>query len=170
MSVKIRLEKSITEEERRTLFEWGQNIFGVEDMLYQWRPKAWHFFVEDGGKVVSHVGILEAVVRAGDSDVKVGGIGGVVSVPEVQGRGHIHAAMRRAAEFMRDKLQVEFGMLFCLQRLVPFYARQGWQLLEESVEFEQPSGPVISPFRSMVLSWDGREWPAGKIDIGGLPW
>lgn len=170
MPTKIRFAKIMTDEERHTLFEWGKNIFGVEDMLYQWRPKVWHFFVEDEDRVVSHVGVLEAVVRAGDTEVKVGGIGGVVSLPEVQGRGHIHAAMQRAAEFMRDELQVEFGMLFCLPRLVPFYARQGWQLLEESVEFEQPSGPVISPFRSMVLSWDGREWPAGKINVGGLPW
>ncbi|MEO8434182.1 MAG: GNAT family N-acetyltransferase [Pyrinomonadaceae bacterium] len=170
MTTKIRLAKIMTDEERHTLFEWDKNIFGVEDMAYQWRPKVWHFFVEDERRVVSHVGVLEAVVRTGDQEVKVGGIGGVVSVPEAQGHGHIHAAMERAVEFMRDELKVEFGMLFCLPRLVSFYARQGWQLLEETVEFEQPSGPVISPFRSMVLAWDAREWPAGKINVGGLPW
>jgi aminoglycoside 2'-N-acetyltransferase I len=170
MTLEIRFAKTITEEERRTLFEWGTDIFGVADKLYQWRPKEVHFFVEDDGHVVSHVGILEATVQAGEREVRVGGIGGVVSVPEAQGRGHIHTAMRRAAEFMRDELQVEFGMLFCLPGLVPFYARQGWQLLDEIVQFQQPSGPVISPFRSMVLSWDGCEWPAGKVDVRGLPW
>ena len=170
MSAQIRFAKIMTDEERKTLFEWGKNIFGVEEMAYQWRPKVWHFFVEEGGKVVSHVGVVEAAVRAGDREVKVGGIGGVVSVPEVQGRGHIHKTMQRAVEFMRHELQVEFGMLFCLPRLVPFYGRQGWLLLEETVEFEQPAGPVVSPFRSMILSWDGRAWPAGKINVGGLPW
>lgn len=170
MSVQIRLEKILTDEERRTLFEWGTDIFGVADKLYQWRPKELHFIVEDEGHVVSHVGVLEATVRAGERQVRVGGIGGVVSVPEAQGRGHIHSAMRRAAEFMQDELQVEFGMLFCLPHLAPFYARQGWQLLDETVEFDQPSGPVISPFSVMVLSWGGREWPAGKIEVGGLPW
>lgn len=170
MRVQIRLEPNLTDAERRTLFEWGKDIFGVADKLYQWRPKDWHFIVEENGHVVSHVGLLQTTVRAGQRAVRVGGIGGVVSVPEVQGRGYAHSAMRRAADFMRDELEVEFGMLFCLPRLVPFYARQGWQLLEETVEFEQPSGPVASPFSVMALSWGGREWPAGKVEVGGLPW
>lgn len=170
MSVQIRLEKSLTDAERRTLFEWGQDIFGVADKLYQWRPKDWHFIVEENGCVVSHVGVLQTTVRAGQQTISVGGIGGVVSVPEAQGRGHAQSAMRRAAEFMCAELQAEFGMLFCLPRLAPFYARQGWQLLEEMVEFDQPSGPIASPFNVMTLPCHGHEWPAGKIEIGGLPW
>ena len=170
MGVQIRLEKSLTESERRALFEWGKDIYGVADKLYQWRPKEWHFMVEENGHVVSHVGVLQTTVCAGQRAISVGGIGGVVSVPEAQGRGHAQSAMRRAAEFMCDELQVEFGMLFCLPRLAPFYARQGWQLLEETVEFDQPSGPIDSPFSVMALPCHGREWPAGKIEVGGLPW
>lgn len=166
----IRVEKILTDEERRTLFEWGKDIFGVQDKLFQWRPKDWHFIVEDEGRVVSHVGVLEATVRVGGREIRVGGIGGVVSVPEASGRGHAQAGMKRAVEFMRDELQVEFGMLFCLPRLAPFYARQNWQLLEELVEFEQPLGPVASPFCSMVLPFGDRSWPAGKVELGGLPW
>jgi len=93
-----------------------------------------------------------------------------VTVPEAQGRQHVHAAMRRAAEFMCGELGVEFGMLFCLPRLAPFYARQGWQLVEEEVEFEQPAGKVLSPFRVMVLPCGGRAWPAGKVEVAGFPW
>jgi len=113
---------------------------------------------------------METTVRVGGRDIKVGGIGGVVSVPEARRRGHVHAAMRQAAEFMRDQLQVEFGMLFCLPRLVPFYARQNWLLLEDVVEFDQPAGPAVSPFHSMVLPFADRKWPAGKVELGGLPW
>jgi predicted GNAT family N-acyltransferase len=170
MATDIRLEKSLTDEEHFALFGWGENIFGVEDKRFSWRPKDWHFIVEEDGHVLSHVGVMETSVRVGENDIKVGGIGGVVSVPEAQGRGNIRAAMSRAAEFMHDKLQVEFGMLFCLPRLVPFYARQNWQLLSDPVEFEQPSGNVISPFHSMVLPFDNRAWPAGEIKVGGLPW
>jgi hypothetical protein len=71
---------------------------------------------------------------------------------------------------MCDELQVEFGVLFCLPRLAAFYAQQGWQLLEEAVEFDQPSGPITSPFNLMNLPCHGREWPGGEIKIGGLPW
>ena len=61
-------------------------------------------------------------------------------------------------------------VLFCLPRLVPFYARQNWQLLTDPVEFEQPSGKVVSPFHSMVLPFDDRVWPGGAVKVGGLPW
>ncbi|MBC7933647.1 MAG: GNAT family N-acetyltransferase [Rubrivivax sp.] len=109
-------------------------------------------------------------MRAGEHEVTVGGIGGVVTVPEAQGRRHVHAAMQRAAEFICEKLRAEFGMLFCLPRLAPFYARQGWQLVEETVEFEQPTGKVVSPFRVMVLPCGERTWPEGPVEVGGLPW
>ena len=65
MGVQIRLEKNLTDAERRTLFEWGQDIFGVADKLYQWRPKDWHFIVEENGRVVSHVGVIPAPTKKG---------------------------------------------------------------------------------------------------------
>jgi hypothetical protein len=65
---------------------------------------------------------------------------------------------------------VEFGLLFCLDRLKPFYARQGWQLLHETVEFDQPSGKIVSPLNVMVLPCTGQTWPAGAVDLCSLPW
>lgn len=170
MGVEIRLKESLTEEEKQTLFGWDENVFGVEDKHYSWRPKEWHFVTEEDGRALSHVGVLKTKVRAGGREVTVGGIGGVVTVPEAQGRKLVHAAMLRAAEFMCGELQVEFGMLFCLSRLAPFYARQGWTLVEDTIEFEQPTGTIVSPFRVMVLACGERAWPEGKVEVGGLPW
>jgi len=170
LGVEIRIADRLGDDEHRTLFGWGENIFGTEDALYRWRPKDYHLITEEDGRAVSHVGVLVTTVRAGETDVRVAGIGGVVTVPEAQGRHLVHAAMKRATEFMRDELGVEFGMLFCLPRLVPFYARQGWRLVEEEAEFDQPSGKVVSPFRVMVLPCGLREWPAGKVEVSGFPW
>lgn len=170
MGVEIRFAEGLTDEERRALFGWGEAIFGVEDLKYRWRPKELHFITEEDGRVVSHVGLLKTSVKAGGQEVTVGGVGGVVTVPEAQGRHYVHAAMRRAAEFMCAELGVEFGMLFCLPRLAPFYARQGWQLVEDEAEFEQPDGKIVSPFRVMVLPCGGRVWPAGRVEVAGFPW
>jgi predicted N-acetyltransferase YhbS len=170
LGVEIRLAGSLTEVERRALFGWADNVFGSDDGLYKWRPKDYHFVTEDEGRALSHVGVLKTTVKAGGRDVTVGGIGGVVTVPEAQGRGHVQAAMRRAAEFMCEELGVEAGMLFCLQGLVPFYARQGWRLLEDETEFEQPSGRMVSPYRVMVLPCGAYEWPTGRVEVAGLPW
>ena len=170
MSAEIRFAETLTDAEKAALFGWGQDIFGVEDKLYRWRPKEYHFVTEEDGRPLSHVGLIKTVVKAGGRDVTVAGVGGVVTRPEAQGRRYVHAAMRRAAEFMCQELKVDSGMLFCLQRLMPFYARQGWRLLEEETEFEQPTGRVVSPYRVMVLPCGAYEWPAGKVEVGGFPW
>lgn len=152
------------------LFGWGEDIFGVEDKLYRWRPKDYHFVTEEDGRPLSHVGVLKTAVKAGGREVTVGGVGAVVTRPEAVGRRFVHEAMRRAALFMCEELRVEAGMLFCLERLAPFYARQGWRLVEDEAEFDQPAGRIVSPYRVMVLPCGGYEWPAGRVEVGGFPW
>jgi hypothetical protein len=170
LSVEIRYAESLSKEEWQALFGWGENIFGLEDAGFKWRPKDYHFITEEDGRPLSHVGVLKTTLKAGGREVTVGGVGGVVTRPEAQGRRYVHAAMRRAAAFMCEELRVDAGALFCLQRLVPFYAGQGWRLLEEETEFEQPSGRVVSPFRVMVLPCGDFKWPAGRVEVAGLPW
>ena len=170
MSAEIRFAETLTDEERQSLFNWGEMIFGIEDTAFRWRPKELHFIAEEGGHALSHVGLVKTTVRAGGREVTVCGIGGVVTRPEAQGRRLVHAAMREAAGYMCDEMGVEFGMLFCLPRLTPFYERQGWQLVEDEVEIEQPDGPVVWPYHVMVLPCGERVWPTGRIEVGGLPW
>ncbi|HEX8558990.1 MAG TPA: GNAT family N-acetyltransferase [Pyrinomonadaceae bacterium] len=170
MAAEIRYSEALTDEERAALYGWGENIFGIEDAAYRWRPKDFHFITEEGGRPLSHVGLVRTTVRVGGREVTVGGLGGVVTRPEAQGRRLVHAAMLRAAEFMCAELGVEFGMLFCLPRLAPFYERQGWRLVADEVEIEQPDGPLVWPYHVMVRPCGQRDWPAGRIEVGGLPW
>ena len=171
MGAEIRFSEALTDAERESLFNWGKDIFGIEDADFRWRPKELHFITEEGGRAVSHVGLVRPTVRVGGPEVWVGGVGGVVTRPEAQGRRLVHAAMRQAADFICHELGAEFGMLFCLPRLAPFYAGQGWRLVEEEVEIEQPAGPVVWPYHIMVLPCGGdRAWPAGRVEVGGLPW
>ena len=170
MSVEIRYAESLTPEEGQALFGWGENIFGTEDAGYTWRPKNHHFITEEGGRAVSHVGVVKTTVGVSGRELTVGGVGGVVTRPEAQGRHLAHAAMRQAAGFICHELGADFGMLFCLPRLEPFYARQGWLAINDEVELDQPAGKVVWPYRVMVLPCGGREWPAGRVEVGGLPW
>lgn len=174
MGLEIRFADALTDAERQALFGWGEDIFGVEDAAFRWRPKDYHFITEEGGRALSHVGVLKTVVRVGGREVTVGGVGAVVTVPEAQGRHLVHEAMRRASVFMCAELGVEFGMLFCLPRLAPFYARQGWREVEAEVEIDQPDGKILWPYRIMVRPCGGgggdRAWPPGRVEVGGLPW
>ena len=170
MSEKIRLVHELTDDERQRLFGWGENIFGIEDGKYTWRPKDLHFIMDVDGLAVSHVGLVDHIVNVAGQQVRVGGIGAVVTAGEMHGRGYAQKTLRYAEKYMCEELNVDFGLLFCLDRLKPFYARQGWQLLHEPVEFDQPSGKMISPINVMVLPCKGQVWPAGAVDLGSLPW
>jgi hypothetical protein len=170
MSETIRVAKELTADERERLFGWGENIFGLEDNKYTWRPKEVHIILDVDGQAASHVGLLEQTVDVAGQPVRVGGVGAVVTAGEMHGRGLAQKALRYAERFMCEELQVEFGLLFCLDRLKPFYARQNWQLVSEPVKFDQPSGKMISPLNVMVLPCGERIWPAGAIDLCSLPW
>ena len=170
MSENIRLVKDLTDEERQRLFGWGENIFGVEDLQFQWRPKELHFILDVDGEAMSHVGLLDHTVKVDGQPVRVGGIGGVVTNGEVHGRGYSQKTLRYAERYMCEELRVEFGLLFCLDRLRPFYERQGWQIVNEPVEFEQAAGKMVSPFNVMVLPCGERVWPAGRADLCSYPW
>jgi Acetyltransferase (GNAT) domain len=170
MSEAIRVVKELTDEERQRLFGWGENIFGIEDNKYTWRPKDLHIILDVEGKAASHVGLVQQTVDVAGQPVRVGGVGAVVTAGEMHGRGYAQKAMRYAEKVMCEELNVEFGLLFCLDRLKPFYERQNWQLIHEPVEFDQPSGKMISPLNVLVLPCKGQTWPAGEIDLCSLPW
>jgi len=170
MTEMIRLVKELTDEERLRLFGWGENIFGIEDHEFRWRPKDLHFILDVDGQAVSHVGLIDHSVKVGGQPVRVGGIGAVVTAGDVHGRGYAQTTLRYTERYMCEEMKVEFGLLFCLDRLQPFYAKQGWRLLTETVEFDQPTGKMVSPLNVMVLSCGEREWPRGATDLCSLPW
>jgi aminoglycoside 2'-N-acetyltransferase I len=171
LGVEVRLTDRLSDEERRELFEWGEDIFGLRTFKIQWRPKDLHFVVEASGRPVAHVGVLRHTVRVGGRAVTVGGVGGVVTRGDTQGRGYARLAMGRACSFLREEMGVEFGFLFCRDPLVPFYEKLGWQLLRAPVMVEQgDEGPRRMPLNAMVLPFGGRAWPEGEVSLDSLPW
>ena len=170
MIVSVRLTNRLRDDERRHLFDWGEDLFGVGDLKLKWRPKELHFVVEASGRAVSHVGLLRHTLLVGTRQVTVGGVGGVITRGDEQARGYASLALERATNFMRDELDVEFGFLFCRDPLVAFYQRHGWRLIGAPVTVEQGEEPsLLMPLNSMVLSWR-REWPDGNVNLKSLPW
>ena len=170
MSESIRLVRELTDEERQRLFGWGENIFGIEDGKYTWRPKDLHFIMDVDDKAVSHVGLVDHTVNVAGQLVRVAGVGAVVTTGEMHGRGYARKTLSYSVKYMCDDMKVDFGLLFCLDRLKPFYEREGWQLLHEPVEVYQPSGKMILPMNVLVLPCKGEAWPTGAVELCSLPW
>src|SRR4051812_36040152 len=170
MNEEIKQSPTLTDDEFQTLFCWGEDIFGDLAHALTWRPKDLHFVLYRDGKPVTHVGLLQHVITVNRQQVSVAGVGGVVSIPEVQRLGLAQRLMRHATDFFSREWIVSAGLLFCLPKLEHYYARLGWQTIAGPVTFAQPSGQTISPMLVMVLPLQGFKWPEGAVDLQSLPW
>ena len=170
MAEEIRQTEALTEEEKRQLFGWGENIFGVAALELSWRPKDLHFSLYSNGELVSHVGVLKHVLIINGKLITVGGVGGVVTVPKAQKNGFAGRLMRHAAKFFEREWKVDAGLLFCLPNLMSYYEKLGWHGVEGAVVFDQPNGKIASTLCVMVLPLSKADWASGNIDLQSLPW
>jgi GNAT superfamily N-acetyltransferase len=139
-----------------------------------WRDITWahadkRVFAYRNREPVCHVGLYLRKAQHGARDVFIGGIGGVMTLPDARRRGFAGAAMRAAADELKSA-GCDFGLLFCEPHNVAFYEGLGWGLFSGDVFCEQPAGrikfdmmrPMVLPVRSSPQS--------GMIDLCGLPW
>jgi GNAT superfamily N-acetyltransferase len=167
--MQIELTEGLAESDRVALAGWSPDPFETLHLGIEWRGKAWNFIARDGDRPISKVGVLRHEVQVGDNWVMVGGIGGVITVPDAQGRGLATQLLGEAERFMREKLMVDFGFLFCLDSRKPFYEKRGWRAVEP-VTFDQARGRITSPVNALVLPLREKRWPAGDINLRSLPW
>ena len=161
---------TLTPERRQRLFHFEPDVFSLDSFALEWEPKVRFFHVVDAGEVVANAGVVGRTVDVAGNQVLVTGIGGVVCRPEARGRGHPTAAVAAALAYGNSVIGADFGMLFCLPRLVPFYARTGWARLDGPVLIEQRGEVVASPLEVMVKPLAGRPWPGGRVRVNGRPW
>src|SRR4051812_9518332 len=136
MADEIRQTEVLTGEEKQRFFGWGEDILGVAALNLSWRPKDLHFLLYSDGKPVSHVGVLKHVVSVNGAPARVGGVGGVVTVPEAQKKGFARQLMQHTAKFLERESEVAAGLLFCLPKMTAYYDALRWQEVESPVLIE----------------------------------
>ncbi len=168
--IEVVADGKLSENDAKVTADWSMVLFGDEEDKYEWAPQHWHVLVRCDGHLACHVGITDHVVSVGGQKLRVGGIGGVMTPAEWQGKGLARTAMTGAADFMRDELGVDFGLLLCSERLVPYYGRMKWEHIHAPLVFDQPSGQITWDEDAMYLAFEDVPWPDGPVDLCGLPW
>ena len=130
----------------------------------------WNVLVYVGNILASNVEIVERTITVDGQPVRVGGIGGVATLPEYRGRGLASRAMSAAVKLMKAELELDYGLLITSTRRQTFYEGMGWQVITELVYFDQPSGKKRNDGLTMYLEIGHKPWPAGNVDFCGLPW
>jgi aminoglycoside 2'-N-acetyltransferase I len=141
------------------------NSYGLE-----WRPTEHHVLVTKNGRSISHVGLPKHAVRVGGRLISVAGIGGVLTHPEYRDSGFARMAMEEALRQAVRELDIQFGLLFSREAMLPWYETQGWALVKDTVWIEQRQGVIPSPLPTMVRRPAVEKWPAGEVWLGSLPW
>ena len=155
----------------QALFAGNADPFEIEPLNLSWRPKDTHFVLYSDGRAASHVSILlRHMVRAGSSAVRVTGVAGVVTRPDLRRRGLARRLLGHALRETQSRTGSAFALLFCLPKLVPLYKGLGWQEISSVVHVEQPCGVIEAPLRTMVLPLRGEKWPAGPVWLDSPPW
>lgn len=166
----VEITRELSDVDKASLWGWGTDIFRTESLGLKWRPKEWHLIAREGQRAISKVSLLKHTVTVGELHISVGGVGGVVTVPEAQRRGLASALMARAALFVRDDLGCNFGFLFCLDDKVGFYKALGWQLVTVPVVVLQPHGEIVMSLNAMTLQLGPARWPDAPVNLLSEPW
>jgi predicted GNAT family N-acyltransferase len=138
---------------------------------FTWAAPQWSILVWEENELVSRVGLLTREVLSNGTTKLIGGVGGVMTHPEKQGKGYASYAMREATKVLDLELSVAFALLFCRPHLVEFYQRFHWKPFEGQVFVEQPQGKIeFSANGAMVLNVKEHAPINGILDLNGLPW
>lgn len=167
----ITAKPELTQAEREALFGFESDIWSVESMGFAWRGPQIHFVGSVDGAPVTHVGALRYEVAVDEGKLCLGGLKSVVTIPPARGNGYAAQVVRHATQYLREGGGLDFGLLFCRDALVDYYAALGWGEVEGEVLVEHPVQSTIPfPGHVMILSFGDRSWPTGTVDLQSQPW
>ncbi len=166
--IEIKPESDLAPERKVAVDEMFDREFGRDSLVYA--DAHWYAVGVIEGKLVGRVGILERTISVGQELLQVGGICGVVTVPEYRDRGIASVLLDESIAFIKKRLSLPFALLTCNSRLEAFYKRLGWKTVNGPTVFTQPDGIRTCAGLTMVVELGSRLWPEGPIDLRGLPW
>jgi GNAT superfamily N-acetyltransferase len=179
MKSSVRSVAELTNEERAALHALNAAVYPPEvaaawpGRSIEWAALQWSVIVWDEleSQAVAHAGIVIRQARWNACDVKVGGIGGVMTHPNFRGRGYARAAVNRGIEFFREQDDIDFALLVCKPTLIPLYERLGWRVFSGDLLVEQHGKTVKFTFNlPMTCPLRATQELDGVIDLLGPPW
>jgi predicted acetyltransferase len=137
----------------------------------QWAPQTIRAMLWDDTRLACHVGALVRDALIDGRPVRIGGIGGAMTAPELRRRGHARTALAAMRRHLLDDRKVHFSLLFCAADLHGFYGQLGWRLFAGAPLVEQ-RGKTVEFTLNRAMVQDGTEIaPAGGIlELRGPPW
>ncbi|MGE5463982.1 MAG: GNAT family N-acetyltransferase [Syntrophothermus sp.] len=136
----------------------------------QWATPDWVALGYLQDRLVTQLCLLWREITVATEKILVAGLGGMATHPQFQHQGLGSALLAATASFMRDTIQVPFGLLICADETARFYQLSHWQIAADHLYYTQDHERRMLKPCVMILQLTVRPWPAGEIDLCGLLW
>jgi len=170
-------EKNVSPELNQQIAALDHIAFAGDDIdddpefsSVKWTSPDWMALGFLHGELVTQLCLPKREITVGTEQVWVTGIGGMATHPNHQHMGCGSALLRATESFMRDEIQVPFGLLICADSTRQFYALTGWQDVADMLYYRQENKKLMLHTSVMILELNNQKWPAGEIDLCGSPW
>lgn len=153
------------------LSDGEQTPFGTvgHSLLWQDKERGVGLRGDDDRLLATAWTVIVPVEVQGAGTFDVVGIGGVIVTHTKRGQGLFWRVVEPVLALAAE-LGPERAMLFCRSELEALYARLGFQAIEPPVTAAQPGGRIEMPMTAMWRPLrEGVSWPAGRVDVPGLP-
>jgi predicted N-acetyltransferase YhbS len=143
--------------------------FGRISAGLTFRPKDHHVVArDDDGRLAAAVGATVGSVTVGGEKFDVVGLGALIIRCDARERG-LTQPLFDAVLDLALRLGPDRAMLFCQPTLAPLYARRKYEILHAVVTVAQPGGKLVMPLATMWRALRSTTWPAGDVEVDGLP-
>lgn len=175
MDIKIIPYADIPSPLKSGVDHWNHQEFELDETFgkIKFALPDWQLFGLIDEQMAVMLEIHQRTILAGGQPIRVGGVSGVVTMPDYRGQGVGSIAVKAATDFIRTTIQPPYALLICKPYLVNMYASLGYQAVDKPVIFTQPDGSAhqfpdyIQP---MIYPMTDAPWPRGAIHMQGLPW
>lgn len=168
VEIEIRSVSNLSASFQEELHTWFKKQFPKS--TFEWAEPQWYAFARVSNELVGRLGIVDRLITVGSLDVHVGGVGGIIVKETWRGRGIATRLLDAAHSFICNELKAPFALLICREELTPVYCKSRWSPVAASTFFTQSSGLQVSPRVTMIRVLAEQPWPAGLINLRGLPW
>ena len=162
---------ALSEQDWADLIAGEQEPWGAAGEALQWREKDRHVGLRtpDGRMAAAGGAVIVEIDVEGTAGFEVVGIGGVFVTSSLRGQG-LTGRLLEMLLGLAETMGPDRAMLFCRPELLRLYGRVGFTEITAPVWADQPDGRILMPMRAMSRPLRAStDWPAGRVDLRGLP-
>jgi hypothetical protein len=170
-AVDIEQLEEITPQQWTELADGEREPWGPLAEPLTWRAKDHRIGVRspDGRLIAVAAGVNVDIDVEGAGSFPVFGVGSVFVTPTERGRGLVTVLLEALLSGPLER-PLERAMLFCRPELIAMYRKLAFAEVQAPVWVEQPAGRTEIAMRAMWRPLrEGAGWPAGRVDVRGLP-